>query len=174
MKKMVTRFVTSWPEYIYFLLRGPVIALAFLLLMFELSQHTVRTVAHYLIADLDQSTEGTILRSDVKGGGGRYSTPPHRSIVYSYVVEDRIHVSGMIDYTQRTYMPREYVARYREGDRIEVLYDSRFPSLSLLEHSDFNLRLLVNLVAAFLVFSVSLAWRIWVSGPTFFSNQRDA
>ena len=170
MKKTVTRFVASWPELIYFHLRGPVMVLVALLLVLELSQHTVRTIAHYLVADLDQSTEGIILRSDVKGGG-KYSA--YRSIVYSYVVDDRTYISSMIDYTQRTYLPKEYVAQYSKGDKIEVLYDSRFPRLSLIEHSDFNFRLIVNMVAAILLFTVCLSWRIWVSGPMFESNQPD-
>lgn len=169
MKKSVTRFVASWPEYFYVLLKAPLLYTLAILLLFELSQHTVRTVAHYLITDLNQTTQGTIVDSRIDRVG-KYGGSPVRSIEYTYMVEGQVYRSSMVDYTERGYNPEAYLRKYTKGDKVVVLYDSRFPYLSLLYKSDFNLGLIVSLGVAGALFATVVAWRLWVSGPKFISN----
>jgi len=107
----------------------------FILFLITMKDNTSIRTYQYFTSNLNGTTKGTIVSSEVLKRVDKYKTTYH-VITYTYEVNNQKYLSDLFNFKDRSFgNSREIVHQYPPGKEVLVWYDTDSPDIGVVEKS---------------------------------------
>jgi hypothetical protein len=122
---------------------------------------TLSTIKNYIIADLNKTTEGVIVKSEGKILG-KYGVSAY-DIRYTYNVDNEFYFGNQVNYDVRSSNPEDYLEKYTVDMLVQVYYDSSNPQYSILEKSTLGFGVYFQIFLLIITFILTVVFYLYIA-----------
>lgn len=126
--------------------------------MAELFCGTFSTVINYWLLDLNNTTEGVVIKSEMKLFNGAYQSVFSYDVEYEYTVDGSSYKSEQVTHGRSDENPYRILKRYPVGKEVTVFYDSSRPDYSVLELTGLSTKTYMQLGSVVFIFFWVFFW----------------